>query len=315
MVKSDDFFTAVYRHSPIGLVILDQDAAVVDANDYMFRLFQVDRENYQGQQFGNLFNCSHVAGSQTVCGQGERCGFCHVRDAITRALVRGLPVEELEISNTHRVGGLDTPKWFKLSAGTGQTEAGSFAIVSFTDVTREKQYEDLLLHELTIDGATGALNKHSLIGLLQDLPGLQESYERISLGMVDLDDFKRVNDTYGHLMGDRVLESFTRIARDCVRRQDIIGRFGGEEFMLVFPGVDIRGAEAIIRRIHKALGREFSGIVEPLAFSAGFLELTRDDVASLSKDKIIERADALLYEAKRAGKRRFAAPGRMAELD
>ena len=315
MIKNDDFFSAVYRHSPIGLVILDMDASVVDANDFMFQTFQVDREEYRGQQFGNLFNCTNVAGSGVVCGQGEACGFCRIRGAITEALLEGRPVEELEISNTHRIGGLDAPKWFKLSAGTAQTDGKRFAIVSFTDVTREKQYEDLLKYELTIDGATGALNKHSLIGLLQDLPGLAESFDRVCVGIVDMDDFKKINDTYGHLMGDRVLESFTRIARDSVRRQDIVGRFGGEEFMLVLPGVDLQGAEAILRRIHKALRREFDGVIEGLAFSAGFTELSREQVASLTKETIIGQADALLYQAKKAGKQRFAAPGRMALLD
>lgn len=314
MITNDGFFSAIYRHSPIGLVILDENAGVVDANDYMFRIFRIDRSGYQGLQFGNLFNCTNVAGSQVVCGHGERCGFCHIRAAITQVLADGLAVEEMELSSSHRIGGADTPKWFKLAAGPAADNGRTFAIVSFTDVTKEKQYEALLRQELTIDGATGALNKQSLIGLLQDLPGLADSFERVSVGIVDMDDFKKINDNYGHLTGDRVLESFTRIARECVRRQDIVGRFGGEEFMLVFPGVGIDGAESIVRRIYRSLSREFEEIPGGISFSAGFVELDKRGIAETTKETIIDQVDQLMYGAKAAGKRRFAAPDRLVEL-
>ncbi|MBV5343192.1 GGDEF domain-containing protein, partial [bacterium] len=97
-----------------------------------------------------------------------------------------------------------------------------FLVVSFTDITREKQYEELLQHELTIDGATGTINKSSLIEILKELPGFAENNKMVSVGIVDMDDFKLINDNYGHLTGDKVLESFSRIARDSMRKQDII---------------------------------------------------------------------------------------------
>lgn len=302
------FFSAIYRYAPIGLVILDKTAAVVDANDYMFNLFQVDKENYQGQQFGNLFNCSNVADSDRICGEAEACTFCKIRSGLVQGLTGHQPIQDLEMMNAHKIGGVDKPLWLKLSVSTVDVDQEPYLVVSFTDVTREKQYEELLQHELTIDGATGTINKISLIEILKGLPGFAENNKVVSVGIVDMDDFKLINDNYGHLMGDRVLESFSQIARESMRKQDIIGRFGGEEFMFVFPEVDLLGAAAIIKRIHQALRDDFHNKVEGIGFSAGFMQLDNETLRSLTKEEIIETVDGLLYRAKDEGKRRFFTP-------
>jgi diguanylate cyclase (GGDEF)-like protein len=210
--------------------------------------------------------------------------------------------------NAHKIGGIDKPLWLKLSASTVEMEEEQLLVVSFTDITREKQYEELLQHELTIDGATGTINKSSLIEILKALPGFSETNQVVSVGIVDMDDFKLINDNYGHLTGDRVLESFSRIARDSMRKQDVIGRFGGEEFMFVFPGVDLVGAAAIMKRIHHALRSEFSESVEGIGFSAGFIRLDKESLQTFSTEEIIEAVDGLLYRAKDEGKRRFVSP-------
>lgn len=314
MNLEQSFFSAIYRFAPIGLVILDSTASVVDANDYMFRLFQVDKSDYRGKQFGNIFNCSHVVDSDRICGKAEACTFCKLRASLVQGLTSHLPLQELELMNAHKVGGIDKPLWLKLSASTVDVDGEEFLVVSFTDITREKQYEELLQHELTLDGATGTINKHSLIEILKELPGLTESNSMVSVGIVDMDDFKLINDNYGHLMGDRVLESFSRIARDSMRKQDIIGRFGGEEFMFVFPGVDLIGAAAIMKRIHRALRSEFEQTVKGVGFSAGFMLLDSVTISALSKEDIIGIVDGLLYRAKDEGKHRFASPEWMVTL-
>lgn len=308
MNLEQSFFSAIYRYAPIGLVILDSNAAVVDANDFMFRLFQVDKEKYRGKQFGNVFNCSKVVDSDRICGESEACTFCELRTGLVKALTSHEPFQELELMNAHKVGGVDKPLWLKLSASTVEMDTEEFLVVSFTDITREKQYEELLLHELTIDGATGTINKHSLIEILKELPGFVQNNTMVSVGIVDMDDFKFINDTYGHLTGDRVLESFSRIARESMRKQDVIGRFGGEEFMFVFPGVDLIGAASIMKRIHHALRKEFNKTVKGIGFSAGFILLDKETMHSLTKEKIIETVDRLLYQAKDEGKRRFVSP-------
>ena len=175
MKLEQSFFSAIYRNAPIGLVILDKNAAVVDANDYMFNLFQVDKGHYQGKQFGNLFNCSNVVDSDRICGQTEACTFCRIRSGLVSGLTTHQPQQELELMNAHKVGGVKKPLWLKLSVSPVEVEEEEFLVVSFTDITREKQYEELLQHELTIDGATGTVNKQSLIEILKELPGFTKN--------------------------------------------------------------------------------------------------------------------------------------------
>lgn len=308
MNLEQSFFSAIYRYAPIGLVILDKNAAVVDANDYMFNLFKVDKKSYRGKQFGNLFNCSQVVDSDRICGETEACTFCKIRAGLVQELTTHQPLQDLELMNAHKIGGVDKPLWLKLSASSVENQEEQFLVVSFTDITREKQYEELLQHELTIDGATGTINKVSLIEILKQLPGFSKDNTVVSVGIVDMDDFKQINDTYGHLTGDRVLESFSQIARDSMRKQDVIGRFGGEEFMFVFPGVDLVGAAEIMKRIHRALQNEFHGKVEGIGFSAGFVRMDNETIKTLTKEEIIEKVDGLLYQAKAEGKRRLATP-------
>ncbi len=314
MNRNYEFFSAIYQYAPIGLVILDSNAAVVAANDYMFRLFQVEKENYQGKQFGNVFNCTKVVGSDKICGETEACSFCMLRANLINELTHHQPLQDVELMNAHKVGGEEKPIWFKLSVSTVDVEDEQYVVVSFTDITKEKQFEELLQHELTLDGATGTINKKSLVQLLKDLPGFSETYPVVSVGIIDMDDFKRINDIYGHLMGDRVLENFSRIARECMRRQDIIGRFGGEEFMFVFPGVELEGAASIIKRIHNALCNHFKESIQGIGFSAGFIQMDSETLKSISEEEIMKKVDHLLYQAKNAGKRRFATPDWMVTL-
>lgn len=309
-----EFFTAIYKYAPIGLVILDDDAAIIDANDYMFRLFQVDQDQYRGKQFGNVFNCSNVVDSDKVCGEAAACSFCKLRASLVEELTNREPIQDLELMNAHKIGGIDKPLWLKLSASTVYDNENRYAVVSFTDITKEKQYEEMLQYELTLDGATGTINKKSLVQILRELPGFSHAYEAISVGIIDMDDFKQINDVYGHLTGDKVLEKFSGIARESMRRQDIIGRFGGEEFMFVFPGVDLEGAAQIIRRIHNALRDAFKGTVEGIGFSAGFIQLDRETLQNTSEEEVIQTVDDLMYRAKAAGKRIFATPKWMTSL-
>jgi diguanylate cyclase (GGDEF)-like protein len=107
--------------------------------------------------------------------------------------------------------------------------------------------------------------------------------------MLDLDHFKRVNDTFGHAAGDEVLRVFGRVLRDTVRGRDIVGRFGGEEFLIVLPPPG--GADAFLRRMRTEwlTARPF-----PVTFSAGIA------VSAGDPDETVNRADQALYQAKEA---------------
>lgn len=146
------------------------------------------------------------------------------------------------------------------------------------------------------DGLTGVLNRATLLGLLE--PNSQTASGCVAL--LDLDNFKKVNDRYGHLIGDRVLERFAREARNCLREGDLIGRYGGEEFVVVFRKADRDQAQAAVDRVLQHIAAlDFSELASGLTLtvSAGFSELASSESAEMA----LHRADVAMYAAKKLG--------------
>lgn len=156
----------------------------------------------------------------------------------------------------------------------------------------------------TTDPLTGAWNKGHLLKTLGSAMEISSSGPPLCLIGLDLDRFKSVNDTYGHLAGDLVLKETCRLVRSIVRPQDVLGRFGGEEFFVVLPGCGIEAAVAIAERIRSTIEShsfEFSGTRISVTASLGVCECGRE---MASPEAFIARADELLYRSKREGRNR-----------
>ena len=158
----------------------------------------------------------------------------------------------------------------------------------------------------TTDGLTGLYNRRYFFELVEKEFAKYKRYgDALTACMIDIDHFKRVNDTYGHAAGDEVLRHLARKFNEMFREYDIIGRYGGEEFAVVFPGTSLDGAARIMERIRSSIentplkSEEFGEI--PYTLSIGISEFTKD-----SKDVqgVFEEADKGLYEAKSTGRNR-----------
>ncbi len=112
--------------------------------------------------------------------------------------------------------------------------------------------------------------------------------------MLDIDHFKKINDSFGHLIGDKVLIEFASLAQKCVRSCDIIGRWGGEEFLVLCPETELDDAVLIAERIRQSVKNYQFASGHLLTISAGVAALIRDD----TEDSLLQRADTALYEAK-----------------
>lgn len=154
---------------------------------------------------------------------------------------------------------------------------------------RKKLYMDLL---------TGVYNRRYL-----EQPAMEQRPDY--LVMLDLDDFKQINDTYGHLTGDAILVSFTEQLRKSLRETDIIIRFGGDEFIVLLYRINFDDARALVERLrfisrHTIVARDGQQISLP-TFSVGLAKY------EISVEETIKRADASLYKVKQAGKNGFSA--------
>ncbi|MBX3621043.1 MAG: GGDEF domain-containing protein [Rhizobacter sp.] len=156
------------------------------------------------------------------------------------------------------------------------------------------------------DELTGLLNRRSLLAALHDeMQRAQRSGTPLCVALMDLDKFKTVNDTLGHLVGDRVLKVFAHTLSLHTRKSDRFGRYGGEEFLLLMTGTDANGAPVPIERMRDALrGAEWRAAAPALAdaggvtFSCGIAGLRAGDTI----ESLVQRADAALYQAKADGR-------------
>lgn len=170
-------------------------------------------------------------------------------------------------------------------------------------------YEQALSSAIS-DGMTGLYN-HAYFKKFLSLElkrSLRQNYPT-SLLMLDLDNFKSLNDRFGHPAGDRVLQDMARIIKDGIREVDLAARYGGEEFAVVLPYADTDGAMIVAQRILEAvrayrLEDELAGRAEGITVSIGLATCPADNDQA---DHLIETADRLLYKAKSSGKNRIAA--------
>lgn len=171
---------------------------------------------------------------------------------------------------------------------------------------RFKQTQDKLKEMAMKDGLTGLYNHALLIELFEkEIDKQQRNNGSISFAMIDIDNFKKINDTYGHISGDTVLKELSNILMSSVRGGDIVGRYGGEEFSIVFPGIDEQNAFQLCERIRKEvedfnfeIGIETVKIT--ISIGINFNELK----GIINKREIIQKADEALYRAKHNGRNR-----------
>jgi diguanylate cyclase (GGDEF)-like protein len=166
---------------------------------------------------------------------------------------------------------------------------------------------ETLREQVKTDGLTGLLNHRACQERLRDeLAMALPAGLTVGVVLIDLDHFKVINDAYGHAEGDRVLTAAAARLRSVVRETDIVGRLGGEEFVLILPGVDADGAEDAAERARAALA-ELTVHGRPLASSAGVAMGPADGTDSAT---LLESGDAAMYWAKRSGRdqtRRYGA--------
>jgi diguanylate cyclase (GGDEF)-like protein len=149
------------------------------------------------------------------------------------------------------------------------------------------------------DSLTGALTRRAFYNQLHMEMVRSKRYGRpITLVYFDLDNFKSVNDTQGHLVGDKILKVVVSTLKNATRELDAIARFGGDEFAILMPETDQAGARVIVPRLHQTLLKEMHGINKDVNMSIGVL--TCNNFSDF--DDILQEADKLMYAAKNSGK-------------
>jgi two-component system, cell cycle response regulator len=169
----------------------------------------------------------------------------------------------------------------------------------------EQSFYDEIYRMATTDSLTSLLNKASITRALSDeIAGGLRNRRWISVIVADIDEFKSLNDLYGHLMGDRVVQLAAGIFRTHLRRRDKVGRFGGDEFLIVLPETGSKGAYHAAEKLRKAIEvmvKEELGLPKSITLSLGVASSRTHEA---SAEGLLERADTALYRAKALGRNR-----------
>ena len=188
-----------------------------------------------------------------------------------------------------------------------RTEWGNYDLVFLGNLADSAaiSLHNAQLYELAItDGLTKLfIHRYFQNRLDSELIRAKRYNSNISLLMLDIDHFKKVNDTYGHQEGDYVLKKFAKIISDHVRKVDIAARYGGEEFAIILPETGITGAEQVAEHLRYLIEKEcftIDGKSVPITASIGVSSWDK----VVSKEEFIEQADRALYRAKHEGRNR-----------
>lgn len=202
-----------------------------------------------------------------------------------------------------------SPVWCMLSgkavdsASPADLDRGVIWIVD--DISRQKELEEELRRRASTDPLTGLNNRRRFMERAEAEMGRHHRHGHpLSLLMVDLDNFKHINDWFGHESGDRVLVAFAELCAREFREADVIGRLGGEEFAALLPDTDMQRAQSVAERLRRAVQvQEMTYGEAPVKFtvSIGVAEVGR---SGESLDSLMRRADLALYRAKGKGKNR-----------
>jgi diguanylate cyclase len=154
------------------------------------------------------------------------------------------------------------------------------------------------------DQLTGALNRRGMEeAFTRELARADRLTAPLAIALLDIDHFKKLNDSLGHQAGDEALKHLTRVVRDLLRPTDSLARYGGEEFLIMLPNTDMDEAERIMKRLQRELTRQFflhANDKVLITFSAGVAQRQGNE----DQTSLIARADAAMYRAKAAGRNR-----------
>ena len=226
-------------------------------------------------------------------------------DYAERSLAQVLLQGTVEDREYRIINGAGEVRWLSDKCYINQQREGERVIIVgiAEDITEKKQLEGELQRLATTDVLTQSSNRRHFFECAQQaFDRAREDGTPMAFLLLDIDDFKHINDSYGHPEGDQVLQRIADSGKAVLRRGDLFGRIGGEEFAAVFPGCTAQVAEQIAERLQREIQRlsfTYGQQTYGVTVSQGLTELSEQDA---DLDNLFGRADAAMYQAKRQGK-------------
>jgi diguanylate cyclase (GGDEF)-like protein/PAS domain S-box-containing protein len=278
--EKEELFVLIAENNPNGVILYDiQEDKIVYANQVFLRMLKYQEEEVIGKSVLAFVYPKDLKRAKRIIERGT--------------VGRRKPLEAI-LKLTTKTGKV---KWFKLVGHPVICRNKEHLLITLMDITMEKKRERRLFYLATTDMLTKLLNRHAGMKILENLLYQAQRYGiSFSLLMLDIDNFKKINDVLGHLAGDLALRKIAKAIKKGIRKSDIAIRWGGEEFLLLLPHTaDPLPIGEKIRKLINAISIDGYG---PLSVSVGATTYREGDTI----DSMVQRADSALYSAKRKGK-------------
>ena len=289
--RTDQIFEGIVETIREPLLVLDRDLRVVTASRSFYEFFKVKPEETLGQFIYDLGD--------------KQWDISKLRELLETILPQQIAFDNYEVEHDFVTIGRRT---LLLNARQIEREVGKEKIIllAIEDITERKKYEEKIQQMAFHDSLTGLPNRK----LFSDRLGIvlaqaKRNKKKVGIVMLDLDNFKDVNDTLGHDVGDTLLKAVAERLSVILRKSDTVARFGGDEFVLIFPDMEIieeaiQVVQKIIDRFHKPFLIDTHQLV--VTTSIGIAVYPND---GMDEEILMKNADIAMYQAKQAGRARY----------
>lgn len=290
--ESEERFRSAFNYAPIGIALVSPAGKWLKVNHALCTILGYTEEefleaNFQTMIFHEDLGATLVSIHELLSGSTANC--------------------QLEQRYLHKSGRTVWASW-SVSTASGPQSSQPNLIFQIQDITDKKLAEDKLHYEATHDALTGLPNRPLFMGKLANALGKARQYPgyKVSVLFIDLDRFKYVNDSLGHLLGDRLLIEISGRLRECMRPSDMVARLGGDEFTILVEGrYDLKEVTTIAERIQEKFTVPFD-LNGHEVYSSASIGILQASEKHLTPEDMMRDADTAMYQAKRAGKARHA---------
>ena len=290
--ESEERFRSAFAYAPIGIGLVSRHGKWLKVNHALCEILGYDQDEllsmeFQGMMFQEDLGATLIKIHELMAGRIASC--------------------QMEQRYVHKTGRTVWTQW-SVSASGDVTSEGSNLIFQLQDITDKKIAEQKLQHEATHDALTGLPNRALFIRRLEEalVRNRQDPKYQVTVLFIDLDRFKYVNDSLGHLIGDQLLIGIASRLRECMRPPDIVARLGGDEFMILVEG---RYYTEKITRIATRIQRQFDqpfDLYGQEVYSSASIGILRASENHMTSEDVMRDADTAMYQAKRSGRSQHA---------
>jgi diguanylate cyclase (GGDEF)-like protein/PAS domain S-box-containing protein len=284
--ESEEKFRAIAQTAADAIILADSEGNIIFCNPSSQRIFGYEEEEILGKPLTILmpeqFKEAHKNGLERTNKTGK-------------SQYIGSIIEMQGLRKNRDIFPIE------LSVSMWKADKQTFFSGIIRDITKRKTLEIELEKLASTDILTQTYNRKKFQEVIRkELERAKRYNHSLSMIMFDIDHFKQVNDTHGHITGDRVLQTLTDIVRKNLREIDYLARWGGEEFIVITPETNVQRAEVLAERIRKATEEYSFDTVGTITISLGVAEMKESD----TEDSFIKRVDDAMYLAKQKGRNR-----------